>query len=193
MSEFEFVFTLFGLLLGLSLVEVVNGLVRTVKARRTTRLGWLTPLLGLFVMLDLTSFWSNAWEARAAIPVQFAALYVGMFFTAAYYFAASLVFPERPESCKDLDAWYFDHKQEVLGIVLVLEAILTIIFFVSNPAYLNPIFVAIQLVYFTLLVTAFFARGVRLSIAALAGLSLLYIIVGLLPFIVPPIMRALAG
>lgn len=39
MSGFEFVFSLFALLLGSSLVEV-TGFVRTVKARRV-RLGWL--------------------------------------------------------------------------------------------------------------------------------------------------------
>jgi hypothetical protein len=34
MSAFEFVFSLFGLLLGFSLVEVLSGLVRTFKLRR---------------------------------------------------------------------------------------------------------------------------------------------------------------
>ena len=34
MSAFEFVFSLFGLLLGFSLVEVLSGLVRTLKLRR---------------------------------------------------------------------------------------------------------------------------------------------------------------
>jgi len=34
MSEFEFVFSLFSLLLGFSLVEVLSGLVRTLKLGR---------------------------------------------------------------------------------------------------------------------------------------------------------------
>jgi hypothetical protein len=188
MSEFEFFFSLFGLLLGLSLVEVVSGLVRTVKVRKTTRLGWLTPLLGLFVMLDLTSFWANAWDMRTQIPVHFAALYVGMFFSAAYYFAASLVFPERPESCKDLDTWYFQHRREVLGIVMVLELILTAYVFASNWLFLHWINIAVQVLYFTLLITAFSARGKRVNAAALAGLSFLYIFVGLLPFLMPALV-----
>ena len=66
MSQFEFIFSLYSLLLGLSLVELLSGLGRTVKARLHTdsttvdafRIGWLTPMLGLFVMLDLLSFWS---------------------------------------------------------------------------------------------------------------------------------------
>ena len=35
MSPFEFVFSLFGLLLGLSLAEVLGGLARTLKMWRT--------------------------------------------------------------------------------------------------------------------------------------------------------------
>lgn len=47
MSNFEFVFSLFGLLLGFSLVEVLGKLAASVKARPKSRTGWLTPLLSL--------------------------------------------------------------------------------------------------------------------------------------------------
>lgn len=63
MSEFEFVFVLYSLVLGLSLVELLTGLGRTLEfklardaADRAFRIGWLTPLLAVFVILDLLSF-----------------------------------------------------------------------------------------------------------------------------------------
>lgn len=81
MSNFEFVFSLFGLLLGFSLVEVLGGLGRTLKAARPSRtpggaatriaVGSLTPMLGLVVMLDLVSFWKLAWNMRDVIPPSF--------------------------------------------------------------------------------------------------------------------------
>ena len=49
MDRFEFVFSLIGLLLGLSLVEVLSGLVKARKVRSTIRIGWLTPMLGILV------------------------------------------------------------------------------------------------------------------------------------------------
>lgn len=58
MTPFDFVFTLFGLLLGFTLVQLLSGLVRAIKwasvrplggGAEPVRLGWLTPLLGLFV------------------------------------------------------------------------------------------------------------------------------------------------
>ncbi|HEX4738663.1 MAG TPA: hypothetical protein VH331_13985 [Allosphingosinicella sp.] len=115
MTHFEFVFSLFGLLLGLSLAEVLGGAVRTLKARRRVRVGWLTPLLGLFVMLNLVSFWMGAWNAQALIPVAYPALLIGLVIAGLYYMAASLVFPEDPDKWPDFDAYYFEHRRQVLG------------------------------------------------------------------------------
>ena len=117
MSAFEFVFSLFGLLLGFSLVEVLGGLVRTLKLRARVRIGWLTPLLGLFVLLDLTSFWSGAWQNREIIPVSYGALLFGLVITGLYYMAAALVFPDEPQEWPDHDEHYLAHRRQVLGAV----------------------------------------------------------------------------
>src|SRR4051794_2710166 len=88
MTPFEFVFSLFALLLGLSLAEVLGGLARTLKQRRQVRLGLLTPLLGLLVMLDLTSSWALAYSLRDSIPANFLTLVIGLFVTGLYFLAA---------------------------------------------------------------------------------------------------------
>ena len=73
MSDFEFIFALFGLLLGLSLAEVLGGLARAIENRlrpsSPARIGLLTPLLGAFVILDLLSFWQAAWVVRETVGV----------------------------------------------------------------------------------------------------------------------------
>lgn len=100
MSDFEFVFSLFGLMLGFSLAEVLGGFIRTIKARRHVRLGWLTPMLAVFVMLDLTSFWANAWDHRAAIPATYGVMVLGLAASGLYYFVASLLFPSGRRSAR---------------------------------------------------------------------------------------------
>src|ERR1700750_2788563 len=85
---FDFVFSLFGLLLGLSLAEVLGGLARTLKQRKAVRIGWLTPLLGLLWMGDLASSWALAWSLRDSIPANFLTLVIGLFVTGLYYLAA---------------------------------------------------------------------------------------------------------
>ena len=64
MSNFEFVFSLFGLLLGLALAEVLGGFGTAIQSRKKVRIGWLTPLMALLVALDITSFWMIAWSVR---------------------------------------------------------------------------------------------------------------------------------
>ena len=118
MSIFEFVFSLFGLVLGLSLAEVLAGFARTVEARRKVRIGWLTPLLGLLLMIDLVSFWTGAWREREALrvaldPLLFATLIAGIYFVAAH-----LVFPDDLDASPDLDVHFMAHKPLVVGAVI---------------------------------------------------------------------------
>jgi len=133
MSSFEFVFSLFGLLLGFSLVEVLSGLVRTLKLRGKVRVGWLTPLLGLFVLVDLTSFWSIAWQARESIPATFATMLLGLAVTGLYYFSASMVFPDEPGEWPDFDEWAARHKRQVMGGILACNLIATIAVLLPRP------------------------------------------------------------
>lgn len=124
MSKFEFVFSLIGLLLGLSLVEILGGLVRSLKARSSSRVSILTSLLGVFVLLDVTTFWGIAWGVRDFIDSSssiWPILGIGVVFTSVYYVSSSLVFPDQVELENEIDAHYWKHKRLVAGLVLVCE------------------------------------------------------------------------
>ena len=115
MTNFEFVFSLFGLLLGLALAEVLGGFGSAIQSRRKVRIGWLTPLLGLLVALDLASFWMTAWQLREVIPPTHISLYFGLLVIGLYYLVARLTFPHDLDEWRDLDAYYLEHKKWVLG------------------------------------------------------------------------------
>ncbi|MEG3165772.1 hypothetical protein U1701_14330 [Sphingomonas sp. PB2P19] len=121
MSPFELVFAVFGLLLGLALAEVLGGFSRAVKLKRGTRpvrVGWLTPLLGLLVMFDLTSFWMVAWDAREQIDANYVTLIGVLTMVGIYYLAATLIFPDTPEEWPDFDDWYDKQNRLVVGGLL---------------------------------------------------------------------------
>jgi hypothetical protein len=146
MSSFEFAFSLFGLVLGLCVAEVMGGFARVLRARTSIRLGWLTPLLGLLLMVDLVTFWSSAWDLRAAIPPSFAALLYGTTIAAIYYLSASLVFPVELKDWPDLDAYFLRHKAQVLiGVmaanllVLAARVLLTGNIFTSWQSRVVPV------------------------------------------------------
>ena len=118
MSAFDFTFTLFGLLLGLSLAELFGGLAKAMRARRRIRIGWLSLLLALLMIVDLISFWVGAWSDRGSITVTFPTLLFGAAIAGLYYMAAALVFPENVDEWRDLDDYYFTQK---LWVVLAIQ------------------------------------------------------------------------
>jgi hypothetical protein len=181
MSAFEFVFSLFGLLLGFSLVEVLGKLAASVKASPQVRLGWLTPLLSLFVLLDVTGFWSIVWDARDVIPPTYGVLVVGLAITGLYYFAASLIFPSTLDAGTDLDSWYFDHKSTVLTILLACQLLAHASKYALTGAsgYQWPLVGWIQVgIGLAALVAAIFARGYRWNVFLLVVSIAIYLVDG---------------
>jgi hypothetical protein len=176
MTPFEFVFSLVGLLLGFSLVEVLGGLGKAVKARRKVSIGLLTPLLGLVVMLDLTSFWIIVWQARAAIPPTFEALMFSLLVTGIYYLAAILVFPDRPEEWESLDAYYPLHRRQIIAGVVACNILAhgANIAVGGEPPVDAPR-LGLFILFYGLLAGAAFAPGKKTGIACLAGLIALYV------------------
>src|SRR4029450_12291129 len=96
MTNFEFVFSLYGLLLGLALAEVLGGFGAAIQHRRKIRIGCLTPLLGLPVALDLPSFWMVAWSVRDLVPAHYVSLLGGLLIMGVYYLIARIAFPDDP-------------------------------------------------------------------------------------------------
>lgn len=188
MSQFEFIFTLYSLLLGLSLVELLSGLGRTVKARLHVdetvagafRIGWLTPLLGMFVMLDLLSFWSAAWAVRDMISVTGATLMAIMLFASSYYLAAHLVFPDVIPPNGDLDPHYFRVRRIVVGVLCVLLFV-QLGFYLTQPtlaprlASIVPLLLTALLV--ALMIAACFAKSKIANGVILLGLIARYVVV----------------
>lgn len=183
MSNFEFFLSLYGLLLGFSLVEVLGGLARTVETRLRPdtefRVGLLTPLLGIFVLFDLLSFWSAAWVVRDQLQINWTTLIAALGFTGSYYLAAYLVFPREPEKIADLDTHYFRINRIVLGTLLVLLA-LQLGYYLSIPALAPrltaPVPLTLTGVLVALMIAAIVARGPRLSAVLLGLLCLRYLV-----------------
>lgn len=187
MSDFEFTFALFGLLLGLSLAEVLSGLARAIEARlrlgAAMRVGWLTPLLGAFVLLDLLSFWQAAWTSRDVITVSSETLMAVTFFAGAYFLAAALVFPRSVGSDVDFDAHFFRVRRVVIGVMLGL-LFCQLAFYLSEPVLAarlqNPLALTLTVVLVVLMVAAMAARGPRLAQLAMLALVARYIVVYLI-------------
>ena len=174
MSAFEFAFSLFGLLLGLSVAEVMAGFARVLRARAHVRLGWLTPLVGTMVMVDLVTFWANAWDLRDAIPPSFGALLFGTAVAAVYYLSASLVFPDPVTDWADLDDYFMRHKWQMLAGIMAANLLVTAAQLIRfGNIFTTPMRVAVPVAFTSLGVTLIVSRSRRVcAVALLAVLSL---------------------
>ena len=186
MSAFDLVFALFSLLLGLAIAEVLGGFSRALKLKRgarAVRIGWLTPLLGLVIILDLTSFWIVAFDMREHFEVQYLTLIAVLAIVGTYYLAASLIFPDDPEEWPDFDAHY--DRQNWLVILGLLAA--NVGSWIGQIALLpaatgmeetaltpdETVDAVAGLAILVLLIALIFVKGRRANVALLAALVLL--------------------
>ena len=93
MTEFEFLFSVFGLLIGLTLVEIAVKFADAIDAHRRRPIGVLTPLLASFVLIDVAGYWLFAWSLRDLLHVRWRIVFIGLTVAMIYYFSASMIFP----------------------------------------------------------------------------------------------------
>lgn len=169
MSVFEYVFSLYSLLFGLALAEVFGGFGNTLQERHKLDVGWLTPLLALFVIVDLTSFWEIGWELRGMSGrPYFLYLLAGVFLAGIYYLAARLVFPRNFVEWPDFDVYYFKHKQWVIGGVLLCNVVASVVLLAIGSRFVHlPLGFANDLIYFVVLIALLAIRNRRANIALL--------------------------
>jgi hypothetical protein len=169
MTIFEFVFSLYSLLFGLALAQVFQGFGNTLQERHKLKIGWLTPLLGLFVILDLISFWEIAWQLRDMFErPALIVLILGVFLAGIYYLAARLVFPRDFVEWPDFDVYYSKHKQWVLGGILFCNIVAVVVLTaLGKPFVRSPLGFANDLTLFALLIALLAVRDKRANIVLL--------------------------
>lgn len=168
MGEFDFAFTLVGLILGLAVAEVLSGLVRTLRKHDFRTVSWLTPMLGLVVICDLTTFWGMLWGFRGNMPNLYQTMAAGVIATGFYYVAASLVFPSDDT---DLDQHYFAHNRKILALIIAVNVPIM----VYQIRYWPLIIYFISGAWLFLMGAAIVARTKSANYAALGSLIALYI------------------
>ena len=130
--------------MGLAMAEVLRGFARVLKLRarkragiadaNAVRIGWLTPLLGLFVIVDQSTFFLHMFAFREGMPFNGGTV-MGILLTIGwYYLIAAMTFPDEPQSWPDFDDWFWQQKRFVVGGVIGVNILSTIaqVFFVTE-------------------------------------------------------------
>lgn len=129
MSDFELMFQLFALLLGLAIAQLLSGLARSwrigagaVRAGEAQiRIGWLVPLFGLLVLIDLTRFWVTAYALRDHLTFDYASLLAMLVIIGGYFAISTFVIPDEPADWPDFDDYFLRTNRTVVGGMIVVN------------------------------------------------------------------------
>jgi hypothetical protein len=171
MSDFEFLFSVFGLLIGLTLVEIAVKFADAIDAHHRRPIGLLTPLLAAFVLIDVAGYWLFAWSLRDLLHVRWRTVFIGLTVAMIYYFSASMIFPRSEGEWKNLDEHYWARKRLAIGGVLLVQgATMAWQLMRALPALNDYWFWFYQLPYFIPMAALLFTRSRRVDIALFAVL-----------------------
>lgn len=185
MTAIDLLLNLFTLLLGFILVEVLSGLMRTLRARLPSgpgvkadiHIGWLTPMLGAYAMLNVLLMWGTLWAYSPMIPVGYDTMTLGLILCSFYYFAASMIFPDKPREWPDVDEWFWLHRRQVLSCILAANVPVMLPDYVlwtatASEMAVNTVVVGLQL---SSLLVAIFARKHTVVLTALGFLIAIHL------------------
>ena len=171
-DAFSFMFGFYGLLLGLALAEIAAGFSRAYDERKLRPLGLVASLFGALLLVDLITFWTNAWAYRELADVNFVAALGVAAVSLLYYFAATQVFPKASDT-DTLDHHIMEHRRVVVFCVLLSNLMTQIppLFMAltsGQPVVETLLWASLNGVYYALLAVAALAPGKRVVIAALS-------------------------
>lgn len=187
MQASTMIYSLFGLLIGLGIAEILRGFAEAWrirhgvgKVREAIRIGWLLPLLGAMVIMDQTQFYITAYVMRDAIPFTYFSLLSVLAVVGTYFMCSTFVFPDDPGGWPDYDDYYQKVRRIVAcGVLAVNVALLAFsVALVMNghsfdsPRQATVLDTLLALAFLPLVAALIFVRSRRANLVLLVLLNL---------------------
>lgn len=133
MNGFDFLFSLYSLLLGLAVAHVVTGFADSWIDRARTVLGASTLLLALLILLRAAGQWTSFWASRDGLSMrpEFVLICLGM--ALPYIFIGRIAFPRAEYRYAHTDDYYLENRRALLGALSIPPCIS----FMSNLGHLG--------------------------------------------------------
>src|SRR5436305_3350543 len=120
MGAFDYLFSFYGLLLGIAVANVAIGFADMWRDCGKIAVGYCPPLLGVVVMLGGMNVWLTMWHLRGAATVDAWQMLAATGVAMPYVFISRAMFPgAEPETERSLEEHYLRHRTLIL---LVLTA-----------------------------------------------------------------------
>ena len=176
MDAFEFFFTIYSLLLGLALAELMLGYANLLRAPQRPVWGWLTPTVGVLIFLQIIVTFLDAWMKLRGVQLNLLGLLVPTLIAVAYFAAAVIAVPRSASEWQSLDEYFHDRKKWILGLLAGQYLLNTLL--IELPGFLTGAFiwgtaftewVIANLLFVTLFLVPIFTRGFWTSLLPMLG------------------------
>ncbi|HEX9965949.1 MAG TPA: hypothetical protein VGB04_13320 [Allosphingosinicella sp.] len=174
MDAFEYYFSFFTLIIGLAVAAVARGFGTMWQTRRRAEIGWLTPLLAAFLLLDISRFWLGLWSRQEIAAMGPLALASVLCVALPYVFVTTIMFPSEPDDWASLDEYYASNSRSIFVVLLfskIAAYVSDLALFGWDPAPGDAPGIALVLAPFAVLVLWASARIHRFGLAFLVAWS----------------------
>lgn len=114
MAGFEFLFTFYGLLLGLAASNVATSFGAILRSHKQWKIGTLVPLLGAVVLLVVAQQWVSFWFGRAELSMGAWPMLVSMSMALPYILVSAAMFPSSFDHGGSLDDHYAERSRALM-------------------------------------------------------------------------------
>ncbi len=119
MNGFDFLFSLYSLLLGFAIAHVVTGFADSWIDRAKTALGASTLLLALLILLRAAEQWTSFWSSRDGLSMSPKLALISLAMALPYIFIGRLTFPRTENTCGRTDDYYLENRSTLMGALLI--------------------------------------------------------------------------
>lgn len=116
----------YGLLLGLAVAELLSGFAALLRESDPPKLGVVTPLLGLQILLEMLANYVDAWAMVGGVGVSLTEFVIPTFIGLLYYVAAVIIVPRQLSDWASLDDYFDTRRKWIVGTLLLANVTVSI-------------------------------------------------------------------
>lgn len=149
MESFGYLSTLFSIIIGLALAQILQGIRALILARGTARIFAPSLIWAVVLLIMATQMWWSAFGLRSHSEWTFGLYGLILLQMALFYLASGLVLPDLSLGSINLETDYFAHRRWFFGLlasVAVVSILKDLAFDGKLPGTVNLIFHAVLIV-----------------------------------------------
>lgn len=118
MSGFEYIFTFYGLLLGLAVANATSNVAEMWRSIGSVKVGPAPPLLCLFILLSAAQGWTSFWAVHDTLTMSPVTLLMCIGMAVPYIFVSHGMTPAR-EASASFEDFYIDHRRTLMAVLVI--------------------------------------------------------------------------